>query len=212
MEKYYKKIWKCSVKGLLLSIFLMFMGAFLMYDFIAGKNMYNKDKYPAIGLGVFLLALGIIWFISCLSGVRSIKKEMAQTGLDESLLSQDLDSGSDYKYCNVGRQYAIHCDGSYDLIFLDNALIVYTEVVSHTKKGVTSYSYYVKVVERDGESKQLSAKDENEMRAIFSDITRTRPYVLTQMDKTTRQLVKKNLPEIIKTVDERKRQYESEIA
>lgn len=137
---------------------------------------------------------------------------MAQTGLDESLLSEDLDSGSDYKYCNVGRQYAIHCDGSYDLIFLDNALIVYTEVVSHTKKGVTSYSYYVKVVERDGESKQLSAKDEDEMKAIFSDITRTRPYVLTQMDNTTRQLVKNNLQEIIKTVDERKCQYESGIA
>lgn len=212
MEKYYKKIRKCSVKGALISILLMFIGAFLMYDFIAGKNMYNKDKYLAIGLGAFMLLIGIIWFISCLIGVRSIKKEMAQTGLDESLLSEDLDSGSDYKYCNVGRQYAIHCDGSYDLIFLDNALIVYKEVVSHTKKGVTSYSYYVKVVERNGESKQLSAKDENEMNAIFSDITRSRPYVLTQMDKTTRQLIKQNLPEIIKTVDERKCQYESGIA
>lgn len=71
-----------------------------MYDFIAGKNMYNKDKYLAIGLGAFMLLIGIIWFISCLIGVRSIKKEMAQTGLDESLLSEDLDSGSDYKYCN----------------------------------------------------------------------------------------------------------------
>ena len=212
MEKYYKKIWKCSVKGALISILLMFIGAFLMYDFIAGKNTYSKDKYLAIGLGAFMLLIGIIWFISCLIGVRSIKKEMAQTGLDESLLSEDLDSGSDYKYCNVGRQYAIHCDGSYDLIFLDNALIVYTEVVSRTKRGITVYSYYVKVVERDGESKQLSAKDQEEMNAIFADITRTRPYVLTQMDKTTRQLVKNNLQEIIKTVDERKCQYESGIA
>lgn len=74
----------------------------------------------------------------------------------------------------LGRQYAIHCDGSYDLIFLDNALIVYTEVVSRTKRGITVYSYYVKVVERDGESKQLSAKDQEEMNAIFADITRTR--------------------------------------
>ena len=212
MEKYYKKIWKCSIKGLALSTFLMLMGAFLMYDYIAGRNMYHKDRYGVIGLGAFLLLLGILWFISCLIGVRSIKKEMARTGLDEYLLSEDLDSGSDYKYCNVGRQYAIHCDGSYDLIFLDNALIVYTEVVSHTKKGVTVYSYYVKVVERDGESKQLSAKDQEEMNAIFADITRTRPYVLTQMDKTTRQLVKNNLQEIIKTVDERKCQYESGIA
>lgn len=44
MEKYYKKIWKCSVKGLLLSIFLMFMGAFLMYDFIAGKICITRTS------------------------------------------------------------------------------------------------------------------------------------------------------------------------
>lgn len=202
MEEYYKKIKKGSAKSTLFSMVFIIMGAFLLYYFgIGGGASDTKNRYFGVLLGAAMLLVGIWAIFSGMRGIKRVKGQVAQAGVDGYLISQDLDQGTSYKECSVGKHYAIQYQYYPDIIFLDNALIVYMDV--------QSTSHYVRVVENDGNSKYLSADDADEMKAIFAEITRERPYVLTKMDNATRELQKKNISEIIRIVNERKDQYES---
>lgn len=209
MDKYYHTIRKKSIKGVILGVVLVLGGAYFIYDLCIVRGMPSDDGIVYLVLWVGIEALGLFALISSLQDVSRLKKKISKMGLDESLLAQDLEGGLSYKDCVVGGKYALQCKSRPEVIQLDDALVIYMDVTSTTSKSYTTYSYYIKVVERSGEEKYLSANDDKEMKEIFTQLTQMRPYVITHMDSVIRELKKKNLSELIRIADERRSQYES---
>jgi len=212
MESYYQKIKKKSISTTLIGIGIALVGMYIAWAHIWGAGASNKDHVLIAGIGIVVVCFGLFMIIVSLRGVQILKRRIGKLGLREDIVAADLAGGADFSECNVGEKYAIQCDSNPDIILLEGALTVRMETESTTSKGYTSYSYYVWVTEHSGATKRLSAESEEEMRRIFDQIVKKRPWVITEEDSAIRELRKKNLPELVRIVDGRKAQYESEYA
>lgn len=209
MESYYKKVCQKSIKTIVIGIALFLLGGYFVYDHWIGSGSVAKDRMSYIIFGAVLIAMGIWVLLLAIGDGRALKKKIAAAGIGEDALAEDLNGGITYSDCSVGEKYALQCKGRPDLIVWDDVLIAHMDVESTTSKGYSSYSYYVRITTRNGEDKYLSAKDEEELRGIFAQITEKRPYLITEMNSMIRELKKKNMAELIRLVEQRRGEYES---
>lgn len=209
MENYYKKIRKKSISSILLGIGLMGISVYMIWDYTLGMGVYSKDRMIMIAIGCVLLLFGVFLLVSSFRSVQTLKKNMKKSGISESELANDLAAGKEFSLCNIGKRYALNCTGTLDVILLENALVVYPQVEVRESNGYSNYNYYIYITERSGNEKCLEAKNENEMEQIFDNVMEIAPYAITQNDSVVDELRKKNLSELVRIVEQRKKELQS---
>lgn len=211
MEVYYKKIRKKSTSSIILGIGMLGACGYMAWNYTLGSNAQAKDHNAIALLFAAGFLLGAYVLYASFRSVQILKKNMKKLGVSESEVAVDLDQGYDYAKCNVGKRYALRCSGRPDVVVLEGALVVYPEVHVTNKNGYSYYNYQVFVTERTGGEKYLDAENETEMQQIFNRIMEIVPYAITQNDKVVQELRKKNLSELVRIVEERKANYNSEL-
>lgn len=214
MEIYYKKIRKKSISSILIGIGMIAVSGWGIRDYTVGSGAAD-EMYERIFMLVifgFLMLMGIFMFYASVKSVSSLKKNIEHLGLSEEEFARDLEKGTDFSSCNLGKHYLLKCTGGTDIIVLDGALVVYPEIGATRKKGYTYYSYHVYVTERSGKEKSVEAKSQDEMEQIYHGIMKIVPYAITENDSVVRELRKKNLSELIRIVEKRKAAYYTQSA
>ena len=209
MDSYYKKIRKKSISSILLGIGMIGVSGYMIWEYTLGTKAYAKDHTAIAVLFGVLLLLGVFLLYSSLQSVQILKRSLKKLGISEADIAEDLSKGREFSVCNIGRHYALKCSGRPDVILLEGALVVYPEVEVTTKNGYSNYTYRVFVTERSGKEKHLEAGSQSEMEQIYESIMEIVPYAVTQNDSVVKELRKKNLSELIRIVEQRKENLET---
>lgn len=209
MDNYYKKIRKKSISSILLGIGMIGVSIYMIWEYTLGRNAYAKDHTAIAVLFGVLALLGVYLLYNSLQSVQILKKNLKKLGVSEADIAEDLAKGKEFSLCNIGRRYALKCSGKPDAILLEGALVVYPEVEVTRKNGYSNYTYRVFVTERTGKEKCLEAGSQSEMEQIYNSIMEIVPYAVTQNDSVVEELRKKNLSELIRMVELRKENLET---
>lgn len=209
MDSYYKKIRKKSISSIFLSIGIIGVSMYMIWEYTLGTNAHAKDHTAIAVLFCVLMLLGLFLLYSSLQSVRILKRNLKKLGISEADIAGDLSNGREFSLCNIGRRYALKCSGKPDAILLEGALVVYPEVEIIRKNGYSNYNYRVYVTERSGKEKCLEAKSQSEMEQIYNCIMEIVPYAITQNDSVVQELRKKNLSELIRIVELQKDNLET---
>ena len=160
--------------------------------------------YLLTGVGAVLVLGAIVFFILllCGSGLKAIKKELADVGITESEAEFEYENAKIFTKNNdvrIGRRVLFYMSGSKaHIISKDKIVWAYMKTTTHRTNGIkTGTTYEVAVYTYDKKSVLISVNKENIALEILQYIGDTMPWVVVGYNDDLNRLFRGNYSEFL---------------
>ena len=160
--------------------------------------------YLLTGVGAVLVLGAIVFFILllCGSGLKAIKKELADVGITESEAEFEYENAKIFTKNNdvrIGRRVLFYMSGSKaHIIPKDKIVWAYMKTTTHRTNGIkTGTTYEVDVYTYDKKSVLISVNKENIALEILQYIGDTMPWVVVGYNDDLNRLFRGNYSEFL---------------
>lgn len=167
-------------------------------------NTSAGTVYVVFGLGVILIAWGVIYLVMVMNGskLKTLRKEIAESGYSEEQVDADWTAAAEIltkEALKIGQLFTYFNEGSKPHAIRNTGLVwAYMKTTTHKTNGITTgTTYEVLMFTKEKKQYSVGVADEAAARHVLDEMGKRMPWILLGYDEELRKLFKKNIDEFL---------------
>lgn len=160
--------------------------------------------YVIFGLGLVLIALGVIILIRAIKGgsLKKFKKELEALGISEDSADVEYENARVFGDIRIGSRLTFYMIGSAPHVLLNDKLVwAYQHTTTHRTNGIkTGTTYAVVLATSEKKITNIPVKNESASISVLSDIQQYMPWVVLGYSDELRNLYNKDMANFLEIV------------
>ena len=160
--------------------------------------------YVIFGLGLVLIALGVIILINAVKGgsLKKFKKELETLGISEDSADIEYENARVFGDIRIGSRLTFYMIGSRPHVVMNDAIVwAYTHTTTHRTNGIkTGTTYAVVLATNEKKVMNIPVKNESVCLSVLDDMQKYMPWVVLGYSDELRNLYNKDMANFLEIV------------